>query len=102
MSAKNEKQVEVIEKCESCDEHFERIVTDLTLQSVRLSFGDYSEIANYLKQEIRTKTGTECFVCVGQHQSFGFENWIYKNKKYIVLKIGQLIFVFIQTHVSHD
>ena len=100
IEAKTDLKVEVIDKSEFSDQHFERIITDLSLQSVKLSFEDYSEISNYLKQEIRVKTGVECFVSVGHYQAFGYQNWIYKNKKYIVLKISNLLILINQVNVS--
>ncbi|CAG2115556.1 unnamed protein product [Medioppia subpectinata] len=63
--AKHSNDIQVLDSCDYNDPHFERQVSELALQAVRIQFADYTEMADYLKQEIRSKTGTECLVGTG-------------------------------------
>jgi len=102
IATKSIKTVEIIDKSDYCDQNFERVVCDLSLQSIKLGFDNYSEIADYLKQEIRAKAGIECFVSVGLFLNYSFQTWIYKNRKYIALKIGNLLIAVNQIHVRNN
>jgi hypothetical protein len=99
---KSVKNAEVVEKSDYCDQKFEKIVSDLSLQSIKLGFSNYIEIANFLKQEIRAKTGLECFVSVGLLDFSTCQTWLYNNRKFISLKIGNLLININQMHVRNN
>ncbi|XP_054155912.1 uncharacterized protein LOC128954363 [Oppia nitens] len=84
----------------SPDQRFESTVCELSLLAVRLQLATFGEIADYLKQEIRVKTGTICLVTCGQYGLYDYQTWVDKNRKYLALKIGDLFIMVNQIHTK--
>ncbi len=99
--ARIKKKADLINKTENVEKEFVDMISDLAIESIEREFKNYSEISDYMRNNIREKYGHYYLVTVGKYNSYNSSSWSISSRNTFSFRISDLGFALFQIQVRN-